>query len=123
MWFILATLRSISKSRQERFKRRVEKILAAKRADGKFRRTLSKHEIAKLQGVPFKKRVTEVKKTKKHREVPWPDTNIGDLLDEFVKRGERSRNQEHNKDFGRLADDIRWLRTQIEIRMLERLLK
>jgi hypothetical protein len=97
---------------------------------------LSKREIAKRLGVPFKveRRPRRTRSPKR----PWPKVAIDDLWDEFDRRAELMRCEEDAiraicgservgnalvkaEGFKRLGDAIKWLRTQIEIRRLETL--
>jgi DNA-binding protein H-NS len=75
-----------SKSRQEALRKRAEKILAAKRAHGNWRATLSKHELAELHGVLFKKRQPK-RRNGRSKEPPWSEIYIDDLLEKFAQRG------------------------------------
>jgi hypothetical protein len=111
-----------TRSREERIRRRVEKLLAAKRAGGNWRRTLSKRELARLHGVPFNIRRKPGPRLRKRAEPSWPDIYVDDLLDEFDRRDKLPESRIGATKFGALAENIRWLRRQIEIRMLESLL-
>ena len=100
------------------------------------KRPMSKREIAKQLGIPFK--IVRRPRRPKAPKRPWPLIPIDDLLEEFDRRAELTQAEEDAiraicpsarsamiavkaEGFKRLGDAMKWLRTQMEIRKLEAL--
>ena len=98
------------------------------------KRPLSKREIAKKLGIPFQ--IVRRPRRPRAPKRPLPKVPVDDLFDEFDRRAELTQAEEdairaicHStrgarvfvkaEGFKRLADAIKWLKTQIEIRTLE----
>ena len=97
------------------------------------KRPLSKREIAKKLGIPFQ--IVRRPRRPRAPKRPLPKVPVDDLFHEFDRRAELTQAEEdairaiHStrearifvkaEGFKRLAEAIKWLKTQIEIRTLE----